>query len=100
MRSSLTSGSFVKEGSAGKEGRDGRERRAGSDAIEVTAVFHSVRFTAGRKERAMGGPRYHNPINREKRETLERGSLNITLFKSSYKEFMDFLVQKHNRNSF
>lgn len=72
MRSSLTSGSFVKEGSAGKEGRDGRERRAGSDAIEVTAVFHSVRFTAGRKDRTMGGPRYHNPINREEGNLRDR----------------------------
>lgn len=62
MGCSLTSGSFVKEGSAGKEGRDGREGRGGNVAIEATAVFHSVRFTAGRKDRATGGPRYHNPI--------------------------------------
>lgn len=60
MCCSSASGSFVKEGNAGKEGRDV------SDGKEVTAVFHSVRFIAGRKDRAMGGPRYHNPINREK----------------------------------
>lgn len=63
MCCSSASGSFVNEGNAGKEGRDGRE---GSDGKEVTAVFHSVRFTAGRKDRATGGPRYHNPTNREK----------------------------------
>lgn len=63
MCCSSASGSFVKEGNAGKDGRDGSE---GSDGKEVTAVFHSVRFIAGRKDRAMGGPRYHNPINREK----------------------------------
>lgn len=63
MCCSSTSGSFVKEGNAGKEGREGS---GGSDAKEVTAVFNSVKFTAGRKDRAMGGPRYHNPINREK----------------------------------
>lgn len=91
MRCSSNSGSFIKEGSAGKEGRDGREGREGSDAIEVTAVFHSVRFTAGRKDRAMGGPRYHNPKNKR-----EEGNLGNRIFKyhSSYKEFMDFLVLK------